>query len=331
MTGLQMDVLSHDGNNISVQGNVAQRLLQTGFNTTALRTLGVLRKDEWIQFDEALVQIARQRLVGVGDLLTAGLRFDIPNAMGTTRLEWERISDMEPAELSMSGVKEGEADRVTFDLQSIPLPIIHKDFNLNIRALEASRKLGQPLDTTQVTLSTRLVTEKVEDILFNGATIASTNGTIFGYLNAPDRNTGPLTKAWDTPATGAEILTDVIAMTDALRAANFFGPYGMYVPLTYWGTLQEDFKTESDRTILERLLALDDISFVRPSSNIAGNNVIAVQMSPDVVQEVVGMQPTVLEWEGHGGMVSHFKVMAIMVPRVRSDLALQSGIAHFSV
>jgi len=331
MPELQIDALSLDGSNVSTQSTVAQRLLQTGFQTSALRTLGVLRKDEWIQFDEALVQIARQRLVGVGDLLNAGLRFDIANALGTTRLEWERISDMEPAELSMSGVKEGEVDRVTFDLQSIPLPIIHKDFNLNIRALEASRKLGQPLDTTQVTLSTRLVTEKIEDILFNGATIASTNGTIFGYLNAPDRNTGALTKAWNTPATGAEILTDVIAMTDDLRAANMFGPYGIYVPLNYWGTLQDDHKANSDRSILERILALVDISFVRPSSNISGNNVIMVQLSPDVVQEVVGMEPTVLEWEGHGGMVSHFKVMAIMIPRVRSDLALQSGIAHYSV
>ncbi len=327
---VNVDALSLGDQNISTQSTVAQRLMQTGFQTSALRTLGVLRKEEWIQFDEALIQIARQRLVGVGDLLSAGLRFDIANALGTTRLEWERISDMEPAELSMSGVKEGEVDRVTFDLQSIPLPIIHKDFNINIRALEASRKLGQPLDTTQVQLSTRLVTEKVEDILFNGATIASTNGTIFGYLNAPDRSTGALTKDWTT-ATGEEILANVISMTDGLRADNMYGPYAMYIPQTYWGTLQDDFKANSDRSTIERLMALSDISFIHASSNITGNNVIMVQLTSDVVQEVVGMEPTVLEWEGHGGMVSYFKVMAIMVPRIRSDLAAQSGVAHYSV
>ncbi len=47
----------------------------------------------------------------------------------------------------------------------------HKDFRINIRALEASRKLGQTLDTTMVGLATRLVTERLETILFNGLSL----------------------------------------------------------------------------------------------------------------------------------------------------------------
>jgi hypothetical protein len=44
-----------------------------------------------------------------------------------------------------------------------------------------------------------------------------------------------------------------------------------------------------------------------------------------------GLQPTTVQWDSHGGMVMNFKVLAIMVPRIKTDSASQSGVAHFSV
>jgi hypothetical protein len=37
-----------------------------------------------------------------------------------------------------------------------------------------------------------------------------------------------------------------------------------------------------------------------------------------------------VQWDSHGGMVTHFKIIAIMLPRFRNDSENQSGIVHYS-
>ncbi len=313
----------------TASGSVASKLLASSFNVSALRTNDVLRKEEWNLLDAAIIEVARERLIGVADLLNAGLRFDIPNGLGTTRLEWERVSDMSPAEVNMSGVTLGERDRALFDLTNIPLPITHKDFDINIRVLEASRTRGLPLDTTQARLAARLVSESIENSLFNGGLAAGTNGTIYGYLTEPDRNTGSITADWAS-ATGAQIITDTLAMITTLVADHMYGPYIIYVPYDAYVAMGDDFKAESDKTILQRVMEVPGVTDVRPSTKMASAIVIMVQMSMEVVDMIVGMQPTTLQWESHGGMMQHFKVMSIMVPRIKSDFTSQSGIVHLS-
>jgi hypothetical protein len=53
-------------------------------------------------------------------------------------------------------------------------------------------------------------------------------------------------------------------------------------------------------------------------------------MSRDTVDVIDGLQPTPVMWESHGGMMMHFKVLSIMVPRLKSDFNGNCGIAHFS-
>lgn len=327
-----MDLIQTAGGNVSAIGDVATRLLASNFNVNSLRTCRVLRKDEWILFDRTVIDVARERLQAVEVLQSRGLTMNLPNALGTTRIEWERISDITGAEISMSGVKESEADRPVFDLVSMPVPIIHKDFHINIRALETSRRFGTPLDTTMAALATRKVAEMIEYILFNGVQVAATNGTIYGFLNAPNANTGSLrTTGWDTVGTtGAEVIADVLEMIAALQGDNMYGPYGIWVPQAYWSMLVDDYKANSDRTVLERILAIPDIAFVRPTKSITNDTVIMFQLSPDVVRLIEGMQPTLLEWESHGGMVTNFKIMAIILPQFRNDILSQSGVAKWT-
>ncbi len=335
------DVLTVNQNgSIAAHGGIASKLLASGFKMNALRTNGVLRKEEWIQFDTALIEVARQRLVAVGDLLTRGLRFDVANALGTTRVEWEKVSDMDPAEVNMAGVTDGVRDRVTFALDSVPLPIIHKDFRINIRALEASRRLGEALDTTMARLATRLVSEKIEDMLFNGVTLTAIGGSIEGWTTATNRNTGTITGAngWITGTDGVDVVGDVIAMMSALRADNMYGPYGLYVPIEWWGNLLDDYKANSDKSTLSRVMELPDLEFVKPSNSLTGtlagatgDEVLMMQLTSDVQDMVVGTQPTVVQWDEMAGFIMNFKVMAIMVPRMKSDDSGQSGIAHYTV
>jgi len=336
----QLETVTQRNGAFQANGSTASRLLAGGFRSSEMRTLDVLRKDEWIQFDTAVVDVSRERLGAVDQLVSRGLTYGVGNALGTTRVEWERVSDMTPAEINMAGVTEGERDRVVFALDNVPLPIIHKDFNINIRALEASRRLGETLDTTQARVATRLVAESIEDILFNGASLTAIGGTIYGYTTAPNRNTGSLTGAngWITGTDGIDAVNDVIAMQDALRSDNHYGPYGLYVPVQWLGNLSGDFKANSDKTTIARIMELPDMAFVAHSNRLTGtlagatgDEVILVSLTSDVVDMIMGLQPTVMQWETMGGFIVNFKVMAIMVPRMKSDSNLQSGIAHYTV
>jgi uncharacterized linocin/CFP29 family protein len=312
-------------------GTLAQRLLLSNFNAKVLRTNATLRKDEWISLDNALIEIARQRLRLAGDLMSRGLTHNLRNAMGKTRLEWETVSDMTEAEINMSGLTQAEEDRVNFELTGMPIPIIHKDFSINIRALAASRETGESLDTTQVALAGRLVSEKIEDLICNGGYSVGANGSIFGYTNALNRNTGSLTGSWsDIGTTGIEIVQDQIEMIGVLHGDHMFGPYTTYVPALAFVNLADDYKAESDRTTLERLNAIPSLETVAPADNLAATEVVTVQMTRDVVDLVNGMQPTVVQWDEKGGFQMMFKVMAIMLPRMKSDQSGQSGIVHYS-
>jgi hypothetical protein len=55
---------------------------------------------------------------------------------------------------------------------------------------------------------------------------------------------------------------------------------------------------------------------------------LLVQMTPDVAQAINGMDITTIQWETLGGMQINFKVMAIQVPRLRSDFYQNCGIEH---
>jgi uncharacterized linocin/CFP29 family protein len=311
--------------------SIVAKLMANNYNIESLRTQDFLPKDAWLSFDNTVIEITRHRLIGVGDVMSRGLTYNVPNAMGVTRIEWERMGDMGPAEMNMAGVTEGRNDTLGFDLVGLPLPIVHKDFWINIRKLTASRTAGQPLDTTQAEICARKVAERIESMLFLGDTTLGTNNTIYGYANAPNRITGSTGTSWNT-ATGAQILANVIAMIAAAQAKEMYGPFMFYVSYGAMSNLGNDFKAESDKTILQRILEVPGVAGVKSSYYIPanGSTVIAVQLTRDVVDIVHGFDPTVVQWESLGGMVQNFKVMAIMIPRVKSTIINQSGIIHFT-
>ncbi len=310
-------------------GPVAQKLLACGMKVNALRTNATLRTREWEQLDTTVVQIAKQRLVAVNDLISRGLSYNL-NGLATTVLQTENVSDMEAAELSMDGATEGQRDRVVFGSVYLPLPIISKDFTINSRLLNISRKLGEPLDTTQAGVASRLVAEKAEDMLCNGASAYTFGGgTIRGYTDHANRNTVSLAVSWTT-ATGAQIIANVIDMKQASIDDRHYGPWFMYIPTAYETPLDADYVSGYPKTIRQRILEIDGIAGVRVADKLAANNVILVELMPETARMVVGLQPTTVEWETKGGMVLHYKVMAILVPQIRADQDNRSGVIHLS-
>lgn len=290
----------------------------------------LLRYDEWKDIDRTVLEVATQRLVGFSDLISRGLTYSL-GSIGQTISLWDRSSDMTGADVSMSGITKGEEDNVQFESQTVPVPIIHKDFRINIRRLEASRIFGAGVDVIQADIAARRVAEASEDMLFNGYPIQVDGGTIYGYRNHPNRNTVTMTTPWDDPSmTGQDIFDDVEAMIASARADRYYGPYILYIPGGYEGVLDRDFAPSSGdiRTVRQRLMQISGLSEIKVVDRLAEDNVILVQLTRDVVDVAIAQDISTLNWQVDGGMQEKFKVMAVWVPRIKSDFDGRSGIVH---
>ncbi len=312
-----------------VYGNAAQLLSNSGMNVNALRTNLTLRKDEWKEMDKKVLQITKQRMTGVSDLVSRGLVYNLGNALGKTVFEYEDASDMEDAQISMAGEVQPRKDALEFDINYLPLPIVHTAFSLNIRKLTASRNQGDPLDTLQVGVATRKVSEKVESILFAGAgTYTFGGGTLQGYQDFTHRNTGSLTKKWDDSS--GIIITDILDMKAASLADRHYGPWILYVPSNFEVALDEDYVSGYPKSIRQRILEIGGIIDIKIADFMTDDNVLLVEMAEDTARIIMGLQPTVVEWETQGGMVHNFMVMAIIVPQLRADQDNRCGIQHWT-
>jgi hypothetical protein len=304
-------------------------------NPMPLNINTTLRREEWQRLDEALLPISRTRLGGVQDLVDNGLVFDIGNGMGSTVLEYHDVSDAMTATVSMDGVTRGQGDQVDYDAKFLPLPIVHVDYEILTRQLNASRNLGQPLDTSNAEAAARTVNEQLETMLFTNTTYApgGTNvGTIYSYVNEPSRNTVTLSVDWDASAkTAAGIIDDVLAMKQASINARHYGPWMLYIPTAYDTVMDEDYVTAAPQnTVRDRILKIDGITGVKVIDTLPANTVLLVQMTSDVVRLVRGMGIQNVQWSQEGGMITKYKVMTIQVPQVRADQAGNSGIVHLS-
>jgi uncharacterized linocin/CFP29 family protein len=344
--------------NGQAQGNVATTLLQNGFNVSALRpwvgkdgrsyishnqdgkvvavpalvSNATLRKDEWEILDEAIISAAQKRLTVVGGLRGAGLTYNIPNGMGKTILETETVGDITEATVSMDPIRESEYDRPEYDLVSLPLPVIHKDFYFSARQIATSRNSGASIDVTTAQLASRRVAEEAEKlVLGTGGAFSYGGGSIYGLTNFPSRITKVLTAP--TTSNQATIMREVLAMRQASIDNNYFGPWVLYVSSAYGLFLDDDYSaTKGDNTLRERIKMIDGISDIRTADYLGtGYHMILVQQTTDVIRMVMGMDITTVQWETNGGMRINFKVMAIMVPQLRADFNGHTGIVHGSV
>jgi uncharacterized linocin/CFP29 family protein len=290
-----------------------------------------LQRDEWIEIDRVVMKTARERLVGVADLFNAGLTYNISNAMGKTVLEYQDMNDPGSANISMDGATMGQGDRPKYLTKYLPIPIIHGDFTLDQRSLEASRNSGDSLDTTMIEAVTRRVSEKLEDLLFTDTSFTYGGGTIYSYISDTNKNTVSLSANWNaSDKTGAQILEDVQGMKQALINAKHFGPFMVYIPTAYDTVMGDDYATGYPKSIKQRLMEIDGLIGIKVADRLSANTVVMVSMNSSTVRMVNGFSPRVVQWSSQGGMVHHFKVMTIQVPQIRADQSGNSGLCVLS-
>jgi hypothetical protein len=319
-------------------------LKKTGLDPTVQKNykavqvnVGTLRPMEWKELDEGVLSVTRERLSGFDYLIGKGLVKNLPNAMGTTVLEWHSASDSQEAILSMDAVTRSLGDRTVFKQHFLPIPIIHADYEINSRVLAVARNSGNGIDTSEAEHAARRIMEKKEDMLFTDVTYSfgdkGDNGrnSIYSLVNYPDRNPVVMSLAWDDSAkTAAEIVNDVVRMKDASIAARHYGPFTLFIPTLYDSILDQDYSTSgaSIMTIRERIMKLDQVNEIKVVDRLAADNVLLVQLTPNVIRIINGMPLQNIEWTTEGTMIHKYKVLTIQVPQIRSDYDGRCGITH---
>lgn len=303
------------------------RLLEANLQVHALRTNTLLHKDEWELLDRRVVQISAVVLNAIADLRALGLTTNL-GGLGVLMSQYEQVSDMTDANVNMAVEDDDEEDRVNFPLIGVPVPIISKGFRIDARSLAASRRNGSNIDTTHVDTATRKVAEKLEELFFLGSTVVQRNQSIPGVLTHSARNVVSGGASW---ATATNVYPNVLAMVAALQGDNFFGPYRLFLnQAQYIQTWALNANTST--SIIDTIMRLPGFGpgSVKPANFVPAGQAVLINMSTDVVDLAIGQDIVPVEWETKGGLVTHYKVLAAMIPRVKSDAAGRSGIAHIT-
>lgn len=308
-----------------------------------MRSAAPLPTDAQRVIDNAVIEVGLDRLTFARDVMAMGLTYPLTDPLSITQLEWFATNKIGNADRVMNPSARVENAMPMMLPNRLPIYLTIAKFQIDIRTLRMSQRLGLPLDTAQIKGGTRAVNEAIEDAAINGATtLDGQDLTVAGYkapglVNAPNAETQNLTAAaWSTAPVGATVFSETQAMIAKLRANKKFGPYYMYVPTAVSAALDSDYDTVSPSrglTIRERLLKIgrDDenvqgLRAIRSADFMPANKVAIVQMTSDVIDMVTGQSPTVIPFTSLDGFTIHNIVMAIMIPRVRSDYNGDSGI-----
>jgi len=320
-------------------GNIDRRVMYTDLVENR-----ILREDETREVEETLTRVARRDLAAVADLRSAGLTRSLRN-IGVTSYEFDRVSPVGPATQSMSILNLGDRDLVTFARDVVPVPVTASQFQLDARQQAAGTSIGEAVSLTNLEEHTRAVAETLEDTLVNGSDVVLGGNGLPGYTNFAAREQLSYSDtAWDEISGDPEAaITDVMAMRQALRDNGYTGPYWLYIPTNFDGILDTDYKAFSERTLRERLLAIDGVSAIRVLAALPEDHVLLVQATRSVVEAPIGQDITTVTWDNYGGLASNWAVMAVMSFALKTAFAraplsqgvlpaltTASGIAHLS-
>lgn len=293
-----------------------------------------LLDEEWEMLDETIFPVLREQLNLYDAFENAGLTTDA--SMATTVSTWRVSDDLTEAEHSMDARTRSEEDIHAFSKQGVPLPLTHKDYRISQRELEASRNLGEGLDTMMARSAARKVAEAMEDLILYGIPEMSVEGPqgsmldLPGLLNYGDRiqYTG---SSWGTPTNVKDDLNAVINQLEQVNIEAGNTGYWLLHGTEQMGQFRNDYNPDASLTVRERVERYSEISQTIYVPQMPDGQAVLLKPVPEVIDIARDPDgPQNLQWESHGGMEHHFKVMSLMAPRIKSTYSGVTGIAHLT-
>lgn len=306
-------------------GGMVEKVFCTNAPTT-------LTYDDWKLIDGVLVEEALPRLRAWGALAASGLQRTIPNGFSKTIIQHQTLNKVGAATISMEGVRESERARPTAGFGYTPLPIIHEDFSYFLREIAVSQNGQMPLPDTMARFAMRNVAELVEDLLLGTAGSYEYGGAyIYGLTNFPSRTTVVLTLPTAPGWTPETLLNEILGMLENGRTIFTYGPYGMFMSTAWTRYLDADYTGAyafAGQTLRTRLMMIPAIRWMEELDRLTGFQILLVPLDTMKVELLNAMPMQTVAWETKGGMVKSWKVMCIMIPRLRADTNGNSGIIH---
>jgi uncharacterized linocin/CFP29 family protein len=184
--------------------------------------MSILAPEQYEYIDTQIAAVARQTIIG-RKLFPRPFG---PLGFGKQVVSYDVLSEVKKGRIDLMWGAGFSAELIGQTRTKLGIPVLHSEFRINRRDLEASKTEGLPLDLSCVDAAIYAVARKEDDLLLQGWTADGTNYDIVGLYQgaANDENTN---LPWPTVA--ANILTSINNAIALLVADNIFPPYNLTV------------------------------------------------------------------------------------------------------
>lgn len=286
----------------------------------------LLNREEWERLDAGIIARAKQKLNAWGDLVSSGLTS--PGSLAEWYSRWRVASEMVAADVTMDFETQVDADRTERKTYGVPVPLISKTFSIGRRELLTARASGTSLETSEADAATDAVVEMAETMLIDGNTnIVIQGNSIPGYRTLSARYT---TTAAGDFGTLSNVYSTFTALLSVLADRRYNGPYRVYMARTQYFEMLDYYSDGTGDRGIDRVLALPQIQSIDWNHLMTDGEFVVAQMSRDVVEIRQAMPLQVMRYDHPSGQRAFFVVVMAGVPRLKTDFAGYSGIAHIT-
>ena len=186
-----------------------------------------LTNEQVMQIEAAVVKAARQVMIGRRLVPTPP-----PVGFAQEVLGYDKLTEMAKGRIDLEWGAGFSEDTVRLKRTKVPMAVLHREFDLNRRQVEASQRNGTPLPTTAIDAATYAVARQEDDLIIQGYSVDGTHYEIPGlYQGAGNSDTGA---DWGTATNIPVTLQEGVAK---LQEDNIPGPYTLVVHPTQYNEL----------------------------------------------------------------------------------------------
>ena len=210
-------------NNISVARPMDfLRILEFNRKNEVMIDNGIINNDKLPSdyqkyFDERLVTIGTETLVGTNDLMMKGLVSQMPQ--DSNIYTYQKMDTTAPANIGMDFDVNRDRDALNFEEESVPVPVFSKNWRFGRRM--SNMMGGRPVNIQEAYFDDAIkkVSLAIEETLFNGleTSVIKINGKgVNGYTDHPQRITATTPTNWLLEANHPKIKKEVLELLKEL-------------------------------------------------------------------------------------------------------------------
>lgn len=295
-----------------------------------INATGTLRHEDHKRIIDKIVEVRKNELNAVMDLMNAGLV--ITEKISTQLVGYETLNEYPAATRSMNP-KDTDISQSDYEEAFTLLPMTVSEWMIPWRQSGVEYKRSNGL-----TASVRQVAESLEDLVMNGdstlkVTSDSTQSTILGYTTATNRLTATLSDWTDVATNGAKIYPETVGMVGqliedakvtALNSIIFYLAFDMYAVLINTGGTEQNAPS-----YLQQILNIPQIKDVKPNTKLTTKTGVMVEMADRTVELAVAQDIiTVPHTRTKPTQDQNFTTYALMSPLLKDDRNDVIGICH---